>query len=159
MLTWIAENGQVDFGNLAVGVGTLAVAAVSLYVAFTANVYERNRVFVSYAGLWIEEMRQTLASYFAVLDALPDAPTEAERQSLLTRLREKDIYIRLKFDRSDPDAQRLFPLLDQIREEVERGEPPSSAAPIIDLFREIFERKWRAHTEALSEGRRRWRWQ
>lgn len=157
MLAWIAEKGQIDFGNLAVGLGTVAVALVSFYLAFTTNVNERNRIFVNYAGLWIEEMRKTIAEYLAILEAIPGT-SGAERQNLLTQLREKDIYIRLKFDRSDPDAGRLFPLLDRLRDEVESGAPPSSVKPIVDLFREIFETKWRLHTDALSEGKRRWRW-
>ena len=155
MLKWIAENGQVDFGNLLVGLGTLAVALVSFYVASTANAYERNRVFVSYAGLWIEEIRKAVSAYFATLDAIPGAGTPAERQALLARLREQDIYIRLKFDKSDPDAERLFPLLDQVWADLKADPAASpSPAPIVELIPEILEVKWRKHTGALPA---RWR--
>ena len=151
MLTWIVENGQVDFGNLMVGLGTLAVAAVSLYVAFTANAYERNRVLVNYTGLWIEELRKAISSYVATLDSINGAATPAERQAMLAKLREQDIYIRLKFDRSDPAAARLFPLLDQVRGDLDAGGTASisSAMPVVELLREVFEQKWHTQTSRL----------
>lgn len=159
MLTWIAEKGQVDLGNLLVGLGTLAVAAVSLYVAFTANAYERHRVQVNYTGLWIEEMRKAVSSYVATLDAINGAATPAERQTMLVRLREQDIYIRLKFDRSDRHADRLFPLLDQIRADLDAGGTASilSAMPVVEQLRALFELKWSAQTRVLPAGRSRWR--
>lgn len=155
MIAWFAENAQVDFGNFLVGLGTLMVAAVSFYVARSANAYERNRVYVDYAGLWIEELRKSVSACVGTLEAIAMAATPAERQSLLPKLREQEIYIRLKFDQSDANAKRLFPLLDRIRQDLASGVTSVRPAEeqVIELFREILEKKWDTHTARLAIGK------
>lgn len=81
MLEWFRENSQIDLGNAFVGLGTVTVAFVTLYVAITANRQSRNRVLLDFRGLWIEEIRKTISSYIGAIESIPLASTDSERKA------------------------------------------------------------------------------
>ena len=144
MLEWFRENGQIDFGNALVGLGTVAVAFVTLYVAVSANRQTRNRVLLDFTGLWIEEIRKAISSYIGAIESIPHPASNNERNALYIRIRELDVYLRLKFGITDPDAPALFAHMDHVLQSIRDNEQPPEAevTQILLAIRKLLEDRW-----------------
>lgn len=142
---------QWDIGNFTVGVATLAVAAVSFFVALSTNSQMKDRIQIEVSGLWIEEMRKALSAYIGTINAVRKSEGAAEKARLLALLTEQETYLRLKFDLSDPEAERLFALLDRVRNSLSAsdGAIDQITAEIVQNSRGMFERRWTSEMARL----------
>lgn len=145
MFEWIRENGQIDLGNTMVGIGSVAVALATVFIALSANRFTCKRVAIDFTGLWIEEMRKTFAAYVAAVESLPHSTTEAERMTIRRQILEHDAYIRLKFGISAPEVPELFSRLDQIHTAVLEVSAVSKEeiSGLLSFVRGILENRWR----------------
>lgn len=63
---WIAQRGQIDFGNLAVGVGTMAVA-----FATYRNIARISRTELASARReWINDIRREMATFIQIYETI-----------------------------------------------------------------------------------------
>lgn len=71
---WLAEKSQIDFGNLAVGVGTMAVA-----VATYKNISRISKTELARArSEWVATIRNEMANFIQIYETIEDR-VEAER--------------------------------------------------------------------------------
>jgi hypothetical protein len=147
---------QWDIGNFTVGVATLGIAAVSFFVALNSSTQAKDRIQVDIRGLWIEEMRKALAAYIGAVTALRKVTSESERLQLNAELAEREAYLRLKFDLSDPDADPLFLLLDRVKAGLadRDAQLDGLVSEIIQLSRRMFERRWNDEMARLGASPR-----
>jgi len=117
MFDWILQKGQVDFGNLAVGVGTAMLA----YVSFRSIQYSRIQQEKQEAATWRETLRKVLAEYHACcvrLSALRRG-VKPEDRNRLTDSDSKSVYAEMTALRSqimlmlDDNRADHVPLLEQ----------------------------------------------
>jgi len=59
--SWI--NYQVDFGNLAVGLGTFAVAVASVFIALRSSKSQSNSRIAAFRMEWLNQFREDVAKY------------------------------------------------------------------------------------------------
>lgn len=58
-----AVNLQIDFGNFMVGLATMMVATVSIYVSYSSGVRDSRRRVADLREEWIENLRKKLAEF------------------------------------------------------------------------------------------------
>lgn len=122
MIEFLQARGSVDLGNMTVGIATIFIGLISLFVAFHSHQRERNRMVVEVRGRWIEEMRGAIADYVrcatevSLLPAgTPGGDRSPVRADLIGELRRRETYIALKFEPGDGrGGEKLLEIMQQI---------------------------------------------
>ena len=122
MLEWILQRGQVDFGNLAVGIGTALLACAS----FRSVQHARQQQDRHEATAWRESLRTLLGKYHATCFRFSNLRREVsmenrkrlgdpESKSLYAEMLELKSQIMLMLDENKEEHQPLLDHCNQLQ--------------------------------------------
>jgi hypothetical protein len=113
MSDWLLQKGQVDFGNLAVGVATIIIAFVTLYVSILNIHGVRSQKLADLRSSWLDDLRQHLASFGGVVHEIMLSENKSDKK-LIEKIGFETTYIRLKLKDSSR-TQRMSKIMHDLQ--------------------------------------------
>lgn len=114
---------QLDLGNFTVGLATIVVAFVTLYVALRAARSTNNHKLAEFRQVWIDDLRSHIAQFVGCVDGAlnyacsasegVDCKSELDRQ--FSEMKRLESYITLKLNPNEKDHRVLTELVAQAR--------------------------------------------
>ena len=124
VLDWIKAHSQVDFGNALVGLATLCLALVTVWLGLRSSKRETNYRVASFRQIWVDELRKELSEFVSVSESCNNLTqfhyegSVAPNRDLLGMLAKQmslDFRIQLRLNDQERSHKILKQLLEQVR--------------------------------------------
>lgn len=136
---------QIDFGNFTVGVATILIAFITLFVALRSNSRANNQKIAEFRQQWIDDLRDQVSYYFKIshqiatsfLVAGNEKVAHQDTQDHYAELFELEYYVRLKLNPGEQDHQDLVKAMVAIRNLAEKmRKPDQRSCETIEAFKQ-----------------------
>ncbi|MGA0562711.1 hypothetical protein ACO2RV_09690 [Ancylobacter sp. VNQ12] len=149
-------NFQVDFGNLAVGLATMAIAMVTFFTSISNIKSNKNQKISDYRMIWISELREALSLFYRLQYELALIKRDYAKSSGFRKQELAETRRRLFFDISAVKTRMLLMLNPASDNEAERklekllrksvsddvDEARIHRKEMVDLTRSILKSEW-----------------
>ncbi|HQS10426.1 MAG TPA: hypothetical protein PLK13_16515 [Xanthobacteraceae bacterium] len=165
-LNWLCQHTQIDLGNLAVGLGTVIVAFVTLKVSVSNIEMEANHRIGSFRVDWIENLRRNVSKFIGIAHKIINESISTKEEDLsssildelVAEMNELEAYINLMLNINEESHINLSKSIGKVCEKLNyysvhyETETIQLADPdlksISDITRSILKSEWdRASSE------------